>query len=200
MAFCCSALQMKLDPVQRAAVSALHTQKSKRWKSSVLFLSQRVQKSQSFWNHFNIDRWNVSVSRELKEDNTHPAQLYGGKQAPEGFVTLGNNALHNHSGCIIIKAGCYLQGLCQPVKHRSTPIQSASCTNLLVQLNTRSHIGSTYRLVQIIRAERFPLWRPSLGSWQDAAVLYMHTHVSRARTARRTRACSRQRAQMVAVT
>lgn len=132
------------------------------------------------------------MSRELKEDNTHPAHLYGGTQAPEGFVTLGNNALHNHSGCIIIKAGCYLQGLCQPVKHRSTPIQPASCTNLLVQLNTRSHIGSTYRLVQIIRAERFPLWRPSLGSWQDAAVLYMHTHVSRARTARRTRACSRQ--------
>lgn len=94
-----------------------YTQKSKRWKSSVLFLSQRVQKSQSFWNHFNIDRWNVSVSRELKEDNTHPAQLYGGKQAPEGFVTLGNNALHNHSGCIIIKAGCYLQGLCQTQIH-----------------------------------------------------------------------------------
>lgn len=143
------------------------------------------------------------MSRELKEDNTHPAQLYGGKQAPEGFVTLGNNVLQNHSGSIIIKAGCYLQELCRPVKHRSTPIQSASCANLLVQLNTRSHIGSTYRLVQIIRAARFPLWRPSLGSWQDAAVLYMHalSRVPRADSSADTRVeCSRQRAQMVTVT
>lgn len=132
------------------------------------------------------------MSRELKEDNTHPAQLCGGKQAPEG-LTLGNNALHNHSGCMIIKAGCYLQELCQPVKHRCTPIQSASCTNLLLQLNTRSH-----RKYVPLSSDHPSCALPAPASVfgqlaaDAAAVLYMHTHVSRARTPRRTRACSRQ--------
>lgn len=168
---------MKLDPVH-----ALHTHRKQKGENRLCCFYHSVSWSHKAFGFTLIyESWNISVSPELKEDNTHPAQLYGGKQAPEGFVTPDNNVLHNHSGCIIIKAQCYLQELCRPVKHRSTPIQSASCTNLLVQLNTRSHIGSTYRLAQIIRAARFPLRRASLGSWQDAAVLYMHTHVSPAR-------------------